>query len=450
MDEDAEGSLREFAVAVVRRLAGAGHRALFAGGCVRDQLMRVRPKDYDVATSARPEQITELFPRTKLVGVAFGVVRVLGEAPHADAAPFHVEVATFRRESGYSDGRRPDQVEFADEVEDVRRRDFTINGLLFDPLKRQILDYVGGQADLERKLVRAIGQARLRFQEDRLRLLRAVRFAAQLGFEIEGQTFQAIKEESARVVQVSAERIRDELTHMLTGPRPRRAFELMKAAGLLQAILPEVDRMAGVEQPPEFHPEGDVWTHTLIMLGQLERAPPALALGVLLHDVAKPATFERAPDRIRFSEHEKLGAEMAEQILRRLRFGNEVIGRVTELVRWHMLFKDIRHMRPARLKRFLRRDDFEDHLELHRLDCVASHADLESYRFCQAQRAVLPTEQLRPRPLVNGDDLKSLGLQPGPVFRRILRDVEDRQLEGTLADRQKALEYVRRKYVERS
>jgi poly(A) polymerase len=380
------------------------------------------------------------------VGAAFGVVRVLGEAPAPGAAPPQVEVASFRWERGYADGRHPDEVGFSDEVEDVKRRDFTVNGLLYDPLKDEVLDYVGGRRDLAARKLRAIGDPRARFQEDRLRLLRAVRFAAALDFEIEANTYAALKKEAPQVTGVSPERIRDELTRMLTGPRPRRALELLKATRLLHAVLPEVDALAGVEQPLPFHPEGDVWTHTLLMLEELSAAPLALALGVLLHDIGKPLTFERAPDRIRFNEHEKIGAQMSLALLRRFRFPNQVVDQVTELVRWHMLFKDIEKMRPAKLKRFLRRPDFELHLELHRLDCLASHGDLKTYRFCLAQRAALPAEQLRPTPLLTGEDLKALGLAPGPLFKRILADVEDRQLEGALRGRDEALDYVRRNY----
>ena len=436
--------LREFAVAAVRRLTEAGHRALFAGGCVRDQLLGREPKDYDVATSAMPEEVQRLFPRTVAVGAAFGVVEVLGAGP----APPRVEVATFRRDAGYSDGRHPDAVEFAGEVEDVKRRDFTVNGLLYDPLKDEVLDYVGGRQDLARRLIRAIGDPRARFREDRLRMLRAVRFAAELGFELDGLTFAALKKEAAHVREVSAERTRDELAKMLTGPRPCRAFELLKSGRLLKEVLAEVEALAGVPQPAEFHPEGDVWTHTLLMLSGLSSGPLTLALGVLLHDIGKPPTCVHAADRIRFNEHEELGATMAEEILRRLRFPNEVLERVTELVRQHMAFKDLRHMRPARLKRFLRMPHFDEHLELHRLDCLASHGSLECYEFCRAQQALLTPKQLRPPPLLTGEDLKALGLEPGPLFKRILADLEDRQLEGTLSGREAALEHVRKTYLE--
>ena len=439
-----------FAVHIVQTLAEAGHRAVLAGGCVRDHLLSRQPKDYDVATSARPEQVTALFPKSLEVGAAFGVICVLGERPRPDEPPLQVEVATFRRDGGYSDGRHPDSVSFADEVEDVKRRDFTINGLLYDPLKEEVLDYVGGRKDLDARVIRAIGDPRRRFLEDRLRMLRAVRFAATLGFDIDGLTASAIRKEAGRINEVSAERIRQELSRILTGPRPRKGLELLKSLRLLRAILPEVDAMAGVEQPDQFHPEGDVWEHTLYLIGELADAPLALALAALLHDVGKPPTFVRAKDRIRFNEHEKVGADLTEQILRRLRYPNEVIDEVTALVRNHMVFKDVQRMRPAKLKRFLRMPHFEHHLELHRLDCLASHGDLGSYEFCQQELAQLSMEQLRPNPLLTGEDLKRLGLKPGPIFKQILSDLEDRQLEGVVTDRDTALAYVKTHFVAKS
>lgn len=437
----------EFALGVVRRLAGHGHRAVFAGGCVRDRLMGREPKDYDVATSALPDEVLALFPGAVPVGAAFGVVRVLGPVSAAGAPPQQVEVATFRTEAAYSDGRHPDAVKFAGPEEDVRRRDFTVNGLLYDPLRDEVLDYVGGQADLQARVLRAIGAPAERFREDRLRLLRAVRFAAALDFEIEARTFEALRAEAPHATAVSAERIRDELARMLSGPNPRRAFELLKAAGLLAYVLPEVDALAGVEQPPEFHPEGDVWTHTLLLLGQLRDAPLPLALGALLHDIGKPATLTRT-DRIRFNQHEEVGAGMAEALLRRLRFSNDVTTRVVELVRCHMSFKDARQMRPATLKRFLRLPHFDAHLELHRLDCLACHQNLDLHAFCLEQLGALGQEALRPAPLLNGADLKALGLSPGPLFGKILADVEERQLDGALTSREEALAHVRAAYLD--
>ena len=435
--------LEAFATEVVRTLDKAGYRALFAGGCVRDRLLGKEPKDYDVATSATPDEVQALFKRTVEVGKTFGVVRVLGKEREN---PPQVEVATFRTESGYSDGRHPDQVAFSNEVEDVKRRDFTINGLLYDPLKDEVVDHVGGREDLQRRRIRAIGDPRERFREDKLRLLRAIRFAANLGFEIDGPTLAAIRKEAPTLTQVSAERIRDELVKLLTGADPRRGLELLKETRLLKHVLPDVEGLAGVPQPPEFHPEGDVWVHTLLLLGQLENPSETLVLGALLHDVGKPATFTET-DRIRFNEHEKVGAQMSEKILKELRFPNETVERVTELVRQHMAFKDAPHMRPARLKRFLRMPRFEEHLELHRIDCLACHGKLDTYEWLKEKLAAMSQEQLKPKPLLTGEDLKRLGLAPGPRFKAILTDVEDRQLEGSLASRQEALEYVRKTYV---
>ncbi|MFH0940059.1 MAG: CCA tRNA nucleotidyltransferase [Planctomycetota bacterium] len=430
--------MRDFAIQVVKRLSDAGFRAVFAGGCVRDMLLGVEPQDYDVATSATPDQVQALFNHTVPVGVAFGVVRVINEADH----PLEIEVATFRGETTYSDGRHPDQVAFTDEVGDVKRRDFTINGLLFDPLKRETLDYVAGQRDLERRLIRAIGDPVRRFSEDHLRMLRAVRLAAKLGFEIDGSTFGAIKDCAAKIMIISAERIRDELNRMLTGPAPRRAFELLKKSGLLQHILPEINALEGVAQPPAFHPEGDVWIHTLLMLDNLDNSSLTLALGALFHDVGKPPTFELT-DRIRFNEHEKIGAEMTARILARLKYSNAEIESVVDLVRQHMTFKDAPKMRSSTLKRFLRQSNFEEHLELHRSDCVASHGDLTTYNFCREQRAKLSDEILRPPPLITGNDLIALSLTPGPDFKIILKEVEDRQLEGALQTKEAALDFVR-------
>ncbi|MEI6234823.1 MAG: CCA tRNA nucleotidyltransferase [Planctomycetota bacterium] len=437
-----ESALKTFATEVVSKLAERGHRAVFAGGCVRDTLRGKAPKDYDVATSATPKEVMAIFPRTVPVGVAFGVVRVLGRG----ADPLCVEVATFRIDGAYTDERRPDSVTFTNEVEDVKRRDFTINGLLFDPLKNEVLDYVGGREDLERKLIRAIGDPKKRFAEDHLRLLRAIRFAARMDFDIDAHTFGAIKECAPNIVTVSAERIRDELNQMLTGPNPKFAFELLKKAGLLKHILPEIDSLAGVQQPPQFHPEGDVWTHTLMLLEQLENAPLALALGALFHDVGKPQTFT-ITDRIRFNEHEHVGARMTEDIMERLKYPREMIDRVVTLVHQHMTFKDASNMRPSTLKRFLRQPHFEDHLALHKLDCLASHGDLSAHAFCSEELTHQTPETLRPAPLITGANLIALGLKPGPLFASILKDVEDRQLEFTLTDSTGALEYVKSAYI---
>ena len=428
-----------FALKVVRRLTEKGFRAVFAGGCVRDALLGRVPKDFDVATSARPEEVLALFPRTLSVGAAFGVVVVLSPG----AEPHQIEVATFRGDAGYSDGRHPDAVVFTNEVEDAKRRDFTVNGLFFDPLKNEVLDYVDGRRDLERKVIRCIGDPKLRFSEDHLRMLRAIRFATRMNFELDGHTLGAIKDSAPSILTIGAERIRDELCQMLTGPNPRRAFELLKQSRLLQHVLPEIAALEGVEQPQQFHPEGDVWTHTLLLLGQLEHAPLELALGALFHDVGKPRTFERA-DRIRFNGHEKVGAEMTREIMTRLKFSNAEIERVVSLVAQHMVFKDAPHMRPATLKRFLRQPHFDEHLALHKIDCLASHGGLDNHAFCSEKLREIPPASLRPAPLLTGSDLIALGLKPGPRFKEILQQVEDMQLEGALTDREAAVEWVRK------
>ena len=428
---------REFAASIVRTLVERGHRAVFAGGCVRDMLLGAEPKDFDVATSALPEELLKIFPRTVAVGIAFGVVRVLGTGRN----PLCVEVATFRGDGVYSDGRHPDSIAFTDEVQDVKRRDFTINGLLFDPLKDELLDYVEGRRDIDRKVVRAIGDPAQRFADDRLRMLRAVRFAARLDFKIDALTLAAIKTNAESVLSVSAERIRDELSLMLTGPNPRHAFELLKKSHLLKVVLPEVDALEGVAQPPQYHPEGDVWTHTLLLLGQLEHAPLTLALAALLHDIGKPATLERT-DRIRFIRHESVGAKMSAGVLARLKFPNAVIDQTVALVAGHMRFNDARAMRPATLKRFLRQEHFDEHLALHKLDCLASNGDVSAHEYCVEQLARIPEAELRPPALITGADLHALGLAPGPMFAKILKAVEERQLVGTLLNKTDALAYV--------
>jgi poly(A) polymerase len=437
---------REAACFIARRLNEAGHRALLAGGCVRDELLGIEPSDYDVATSAAPEQVRALFPKTLAVGAQFGVVMVIEGGAR-------IEVATFRSEGAYLDGRRPSEVRFADERADAMRRDFTVNGLFKDPLSGEILDYVGGRKDIEARLIRAIGDPLERFQEDRLRMLRAVRLAAQLDFEIESRTFAAIRRMSERITDVSAERIRDEILRILTGPAPRKGFELMLRTGLLKVVLPEVAAMVGVAQPPEFHPEGDVWTHTMMML-ELARSPSAtLALAVLLHDVGKPATISLPDDpeatgkrdRIRFPEHESVGAAMAAEICRRMRLPNETVERVAALVAGHMKFKDMERMRQATLKRFIFRDDFDDLLELHRLDCLASHGDLSAFDFALRKRDEL-RETPRPAPLLTGRDLIEAGYKPGPLFGKILAEIEDMQLDGKLSTREDAMEHVKARW----
>ncbi|MGH9507884.1 MAG: CCA tRNA nucleotidyltransferase [Terriglobales bacterium] len=427
------------ALEVLHALRVAGHEAYFAGGSVRDRLLGRPAADYDVATAARPEAVERLFPRHSAVGARFGVILVHGEAGQS------VEVATFRSDLGYDDGRHPNEVRFSrDWREDVRRRDFTINGLLLDPVRGEVLDAVGGKADLAAGMIRAIGSPQARFREDRLRLLRAVRFAAQLDFALETATAAAIQAEAAALPVVSAERIRDELLKMLTEGRARRAFELLDELRLLAVVLPEVAAMKGVAQPPEFHPEGDVWTHTLLMLAALPAGvDPVLALGVLLHDVGKPPTFRQAPDRIRFDQHAAVGAAMAERMGQRLRLSREQTREVASLVAQHMKFIDVRRMRTSTLKRFFRQPGFERHLELNRLDCQTSHGDLSGYEFVRAQMAATPEEAARPPRLLTGDDLAALGYPAGPIYREILSAVEDAQLEGRLGSREEAVAFLR-------
>ena len=434
-------SSRELALRISKRLQEQGHQALFVGGCVRDLLLHREPADYDVATDATPAEVLSLFPNSLSVGAQFGVVLV----QENDAK---VEVATFRSDVGYSDGRHPDRVVYAQTPqEDVQRRDFTINGLLMDPASGKIFDYIGGQNDLKTGVVRAIGDASRRFEEDKLRMMRAVRFAARFGYSIEAQTFAAIRRHSPAIEQVSAERIREELTKLLMEGAARRGFELLDEAGLLEAVLPEVSRMKGVEQPPLYHPEGDVWIHTRLMLEQLPAGASAtLAWGVLLHDVGKPPTFRSAVetgDRIRFDRHVEVGTQMTSEICGRLRFSNEDAGQIAALVANHLRFKDAQEMRASTLKRFVRLPHFEEHLELHRLDCLSSHRNLEAYDYVSRFLAETPASEVRPERLITGEDLKRMGLPPGPLFATILREVEDARLDGEVHDREAALAFAK-------
>jgi poly(A) polymerase len=444
---------------ICTKLRDSGHQAYLVGGCVRDLLLGREPGDFDVSTDARPERVQELFPRSVAVGAKFGVILVLDEVPEVGTAQqgntdhgdsehrTHVEVATFRRDIGYSDGRHPDRVVYADSPqEDVRRRDFTINGLLMDPVTHQVHDFVCGRADLSAGIIRAIGDPRLRFAEDKLRMMRAVRFAARFAFQIEPETLAAARYLAPRVSQVSIERIREELTKLLTEGAARRGFELLDETGLLDAVLPGIVRMKGVEQPPQFHPEGDVWIHTRMLLEKLQpNCSPTLAWGVLLHDVGKPATFTPASGpgtRIRFDGHAEVGARMAEDICRSFRFSNEETAQIESLVASHMRFKDVRQMRPATLKRFVRLPKFEEHMELHRLDCLASHGNLDNYDFVQRFLIETPPEQVRPPRLITGNDLKDMGLRPGPEFKEILLAIEEAQLDGRFSDRESAIKYA--------
>jgi poly(A) polymerase len=421
-------------------LRRSGYQALLVGGCVRDLLLGHEPADYDVTTDATPEQVMALFPESIAVGAQFGVILIPRDG-------LKVEVATFRSDVSYSDGRHPDRVVYSKTPqEDVQRRDFTINGLLMQHDTGEVLDFVDGQADLETKVIRAIGEPDRRFTEDKLRMMRAVRFAARFGFEIEPATFRAIRRHVSEIHQVSPERLREELTKLLTEGAARRAFELLDETWLLQQVLPEIGAMKGVEQPPQYHPEGDVWIHTRMMLEGLPAGTsPTLAWGVLLHDVGKPPTFQSAAetgDRIRFNNHVEVGVRMAEAICKRLRFSNEDTEQILALVDNHMKFGAVEEMRVSTLKKFVRLPHFEEHLALHRLDCLSSHRHLESYEFVRRFLEVTPPEQVRPERLLTGDDLQAMGFRPGPLFAQILRALEDLQLEGQIRTREQAEEYV--------
>ena len=430
---------RQAASDIVRRLRDAGFTAYLVGGCVRDIVMGNEPKDYDIATSAQPAQVVEMFPGSLTVGAQFGVVIVTREEGN-------VEVATFRSDGAYADGRHPVQVEYTKSAEeDVRRRDFTINGLLYDPVEDKVIDYVGGQADIRRRRISTIGDPYKRFSEDRLRMLRAVRFAARFRFEPDPAVVGAIRELASEIRVVSPERIRDEILKILTEGHACRGFQLLDSTSLLQQVLPEVKAMQGVEQPPQFHPEGDVWTHTLMMLDGLQAPTPTLALGVLLHDVGKPRTFT-VRERIRFDNHVEVGAMMADEICKRLRLSGRDTERVVELVRHHLRFKDFPQMKRSTQIRFLRMDGFSEHLELHRLDCLASHRNLENYKLAREMLSEIPQEQIKPPRLLSGLDLIRYGYKAGPLFKQILQAVEDAQLEGEIRTREDALRLVRQQF----
>ncbi len=427
------------AAAIAQKLHEHGYVAYFAGGCVRDALLKIPPKDIDIATSANPDEVQSLFHRTIPVGVQFGVVRVL-------AAEMEFEVATFRSDGVYLDGRHPSEVRLSTPAQDAIRRDFTINGMFYDPLSDTVIDYVKGREDLSRKLIRAIGEPSKRFAEDRLRMLRAIRFASALAFEIESGTWSAIKREAQEIAIVSPERIREELLKILVNPHRLRGFDLLDKSGLLAVVLPEVEALKGCEQPEEFHPEGDVFVHTRLMLGLL--APSASVpqvLAVLLHDIGKPPTrsFDPVDQRIRFNGHDRVGAEMAEELMTRLRFPRHEIDSVVDAVRNHMIFKDVQQMRPARLRRFMARPHFEIELELHRVDCAGSHGNLENYRFLVNKASEFSQEPLIPARLVRGDDLISMGLKPGPKIGELLEAVQTAQLEGEVKTRAEAMDLLK-------
>ena len=431
---------RQEATRIVLHLRSAGYEASFVGGCVRDSVMGVIPDDYDIVTSALPDQVIALFNRTVAIGAKFGVIAVVMEG-HS------FELATFRSDDVYIDGRRPSDVHFTCAKEDALRRDFTVNGLLMDPVTGEITDYVDGIADIGEKIIRTIGDPDKRFQEDHLRMLRAIRFTANLNFDLDSSTQEAIAKNVAQIQTISAERIQDELNKLLTRGGARRGLELMAQTGMMREILPEVDAMQGVEQPPRFHPEGDVWRHTLIMLEILSsenkaRVNPVLSWGVLLHDVGKTVSRSEDENGVHFYGHAKQGEKIADEIMQRLKFSRAQREAVLDLILQHMNFMNVQKMRPARLKRFLRLPDFDLHLELHRLDCLASHGMLDNYEFCRNQLENLTVEELHPPRLLNGDDLIALGFAPGKIIGEILRVVEDQQMEGRINTQNEAKIFV--------
>ena len=436
---DLSGPKGMVARAIARTLKEAGFIAYFAGGCVRDHLMAQSPRDFDIATTATPEQVEKIFRRTIPVGKQFGVMIVI-----EDEMPF--EVATFRCEGGYQDGRHPTHVSFTQPEEDARRRDFTVNGMFYDPFEAKVIDYVGGMGDLPKKLLRAIGEPAERFEEDKLRLLRAIRFASTLGFEIEDNTWKAILKKAPEICAVSPERIREELVKIFTRSGAARGMVLLSKSGLMKMILPEVEAMRGVEQPEKFHPEGDVFEHTRLLLEYLH--PPVstvLAFSALFHDIGKPKTSAIRKGRLTFYEHSDAGVIMARQIMQRLRFSNEDIDGVCEFVGNHMKFMDVQKMRKGKLKQFMSRPHFEEEMELHRVDCTASHGMLDNLVFLREKLKEYEHEEFKPKPLVNGNDLIELGLKPGPVMKPILEEAYELQLEGAFKTRDEALAWARQK-----
>jgi poly(A) polymerase len=435
--------MEKTARAIAKRLREHGHMAYFAGGCVRDMVRSLAPKDFDIATNATPDLVQKIFPHTYAVGAHFGVVVVVEDG-------MNFEVATFRSDGAYLDHRHPAEVRFSSPEEDAKRRDFTINGMFFDPEKNEVIDFVGGRDDIEAKLIRAIGNPGDRFEEDRLRMLRAVRFATVLDFQIDDQTWKALLKTADAINEISAERIRDELVKIFLSPNRVRGWDLLDESGLMRIVLPELDTMKGCLQPVQFHPEGDVFQHTRLMLGLLppEKVSVPLVFAVLLHDVGKPVTSTVDPTgRIRFNEHDRIGATMTESIMERLRFSRAEIDAAVEMVRQHMVFKDVPKMRVAKLKRFMARPTFGQELELHRVDCAGSHGMMDNYEFLLQKREEFANEPIIPPPLVRGEDLIALGMKPGPKFGEILEAVETRQLEGALKDRQEALDWIKREYA---
>jgi poly(A) polymerase len=434
-------SAERAAIAVVRTLRAAGHEAYLVGGCVRDRLLGLEPEDWDVATSAHPEHVTPLFAATREVGRHFGVL-------HVESDAHWIEVATFRAEGPYSDGRRPDSVRFVDARTDASRRDFTVNALFWDPDAERVVDFVGGEADLHARVLRAVGDPAARFAEDALRLLRAVRIACRLGFEIEPATWAAMQRAAPGIAVTSGERVRDELLSALTGPAPRRALELLEASGLLAVVLPEVAALKGVTQSADHHPEGDVWQHVLRMLDFVRDPTPEIVLGVLLHDSGKAATWHEEAGRISFHGHVDAGCEIATRVLERLRVPNATRDAVLAQVGQHMRFLDSSHMKQSTLRRFVLQPHFESILELHRLDSLGADGDLSAWQRCRDEREAMEHPAAVPaRPLLDGHDLQHAGLVPGPELGRVLHALVDAQLEGEIADRAAAWAWLRRHHA---
>lgn len=424
------------ALKIAQKLKEKGYLVYFAGGCVRDYLMQKEPQDFDIATTASPDVVEKLFSKTVPVGKQFGVILVV-------EGQKNFEVATFRREGKYEDGRHPTEIQFTDPEEDAKRRDFTVNGLFYDPFHHKVIDYVGGQEDIKKRVIRAIGDPYARFEEDKLRLLRAVRFASTLDFKIEEKTWKALCQLAEKIQVVSPERIRDEVVKIFTRHGAARGFTLLSECGLMKVILPELEAMKGVDQPPEFHPEGDVFVHTRMLLEKLQNPSATLALGALFHDVGKPPTYAIRKDRVTFYEHAPLGAKMTQQIMKRLRFSNEEIDSVSSCVENHMKFADVQKMREGKLKRFVIRPTFLEELELHRIDCLSSHGKLDNYYFLQKKMKEYEAEELLPDPMISGHDLIALGMKPGPDMKPLLEEIYDLQLEGKFKTKEQALEWAK-------
>ncbi|QHI70563.1 CCA tRNA nucleotidyltransferase [Tichowtungia aerotolerans] len=423
---------------IVRKISDAGFIALFAGGAVRDQLLGRTPKDYDIATDALPDQIEALFPKTVAVGKAFGVIMVV-------EGGLEIEVATFRKDEGYQDGRRPDSVHFCGAEEDAKRRDFTINGMFCDPLTDQVIDYIGGRKDLHKKLIRAIGEPDRRFAEDHLRMLRAVRFAHTLGFTIDPSTRDAIKAHAQDLAKISAERIENEFSRILTESiRPGDALRELVDLGLMEHIIPEILPMIGQEQPPQFHPEGDVFEHTVLMLNLMKNPTRPLAYSVLLHDVGKPDTAFMGEDRIRFHGHEIKSANMAEEILRRLRLPIKEIKQIVITIAGHMRFKDVQMMNKSTLRKLMGAETFDMELELHRVDCEGSHRMLDNYHFLLKKAEEMDHEPVLPERWISGKDLCRIGVKPGPRIGELLQQAYDAQLEGRFSSRSELLNWLKK------